>query len=99
MPKEYAAICDVEYWNDTTNGTAMEHIGITHITNFTDAMALVEEYYGTDLVSVKMTIVEGPVFHLTRAEAYRILQRDNEALSIQEDDNSLQGDLNDDIQL
>ena len=99
MPKEYAAICAVEYWTDTTNVTAMEHIGITHITNFTDAMALVEEYYGTDLVSVKMTIVEGPVFHLTRAEAYRILQRDNEALSIQEDDNSLQGDLNDDIQL
>ena len=99
MQKEYAAICDVEYWSDTTNGTAIEHIGITHITNFTDAMALVEQYYGDDLVSVKITIVEGPVFHLSRAEADRIIQRDNEILSVQEDDNSLQGDLNDDIQL
>ena len=97
MSKEYAAICDVEYWNDTTNGTAMEHIGITHITTFTDAMALVEEYYGTDLVSIKMTMVEGPVFHFTRAEADRIIWRDNEILSVQEDDSSLQGDLNDDI--
>lgn len=99
MSKEYAAICDVEYWSDTTNGTATEHIGITHITTFTDAMALVEEYYGTDLVSVKMTIVEGPVFHLTRTEADRIIQRDNEILSIQDDDDSLQGDINYDIQL
>jgi hypothetical protein len=97
MSKEYAAICDVEYWSDTTNGTAIEHIGITHITTFTDAMALVEEYYGTDLVSVKMTIVEGPVFHFSRTEADRIIQRDNEMLS--DDDNSLQGDPNYDIQL
>ena len=98
MSKEYAAICDVEYWNDVTNSTAIEHIGITHVATFADAMTLVEEYYGTDLVSVKMTIVEGPVFHLTRAEAYRIIQRDNEVLSVQDDDdNSLQGDLNDDI--
>ena len=96
MPKEYAAICDIEYWSDTTNGTAIEHIGITHITNFTDAMALVEDYYGTDLVSVKMTMLEGPVFHFSHAEADRIIQRDNEILSAQ-DDNSLQGDLNDDI--
>lgn len=97
MSKEYAAICDVEYWNDTTNGTAIEHIGITHVATFTDAMALVEEHYGTDLVSVKMTMLEGPVFHLTRAEADRIIQRDNEMLS--DDDNSLQGDPNYDIQL
>ena len=96
MPKEYAAICDVEYWNNTTNGTATEHIGITHITTFTDAMALVEDYYGNDLVSIKITIVEGPVFHLSRAEADRIIQRDNEIISSQ-DDNSLQGDPNYDI--
>lgn len=94
MPKEYAAICDVEYWNTTTNGTATEHIGITHITTFTDAMALVEDYYGNDLVSIKITIVEGPVFHLSRAEADRIIQRDNEIISTSDDDNSLQGDLN-----
>ena len=94
MPKEYAAICDVEYWSDTTNGTATEHIGITHITTFTDAMALIEDYYGNDLVSIKITIVEGPVFHLSRAEADRIIQRDNEIISSQDDDNSLQGDLN-----
>ena len=97
MQKEYAAICDVEYWSDITNGTAIEHIGITHITTFTDAMALVEEYYGTDLVSVKMTLLEGPVFHLTRAEADRIIQSGNEILSAQDDDNYLQGDINDDI--
>lgn len=97
MSKECAAICDIEYWSDTTDSTTTEHIGITHIANFTDAMALVEEYYGTDLVSVKMTIVEGPVFHFTHTEADRIIQRDNEILSVQNDDNSLQGDLNDDI--
>lgn len=96
MQKEYAAICDVEYWSDTTNGTAIEHIGITHITNFTDAMALVEQYYDTDLVAVKMTIVEGPVFHFTHTEADRIIQKNNEILSVQNND-SLQGDLNDDI--
>jgi hypothetical protein len=99
MPKEYAAICDVEYWSDTTNSTAIEHIGITHIATFTDAMALVEEHYGTDLVSVKMTIVEGPVFHFSRTEADRIIQRDNEILSVQDNDDSLQGDINYDIQL
>jgi hypothetical protein len=97
MSKEYAAICDVEYWNDTTNSTAMEHIGITHVTTFTDAMALVEEYYGADIVSIKMTILEGPGFHFTRAEADRIIQRDNEILSIQDNDDSLQGDINYDI--
>lgn len=97
MSKEYAAICDVEYYSDTTNGTATEHVGITHIDTFTDAMTLVEEYYGTDLVSVKITILEGPVFHLSRAEADRIIQRGNEILSVQDDDNSLQGNLNYDI--
>ena len=93
MPKEYAAICDVEYWSDTTNGTATEHIGITHITTFTDAMALIEDYYGNDIVSVKITILEGPVFHFTHTEADRIIQRDNEILSVQNND-SIQGDLN-----
>jgi hypothetical protein len=97
MSKDYAAICDVEYWNDVTNSTAIEHIGITHVTNFTDAMALVEEYYGADIVSIKMTILEGPGFHLTRAEADRIIQSGNEILSAQDDDDFLQGDLNDDI--
>lgn len=97
MPKEYAAICDVEYWSETTNGTAIEHIGITHIATFTDAMALVEQHYGDDLVSVKMTIVEGPVFHFSRSEADRIIQRRNEMLSIPDDDDYLQGDINDDI--
>lgn len=97
MPKEYAAICDVEYWNDITNSTATEHIGITHVATFADAMALVEEHYGADLVSIKMTMLEGPVFHFSRSEADRIIQRDNEILSVQDDDNYLQGDLNDDI--
>lgn len=97
MPKDYAAICDVEYWNDVTNSTAIEHIGITHVATFADAMALVEEYYGADIVSIKMTLLEGPGFHLTRAEADRIIQSGNEILSAQDDDDFLQGDLNDDI--
>lgn len=97
MSKEYAAICDVEYWNDVTNSTAIEHIGITHVATFADAMALVEEHYGADIVSIKMTILEGPGFHLTRTEADRIIQRNNEILSVSDDDDFLQGDLNDDI--
>ena len=96
MSKDYTAICDVEYWNDVTNSTAIEHIGITHVATFTDAMALVEQYYGTDLLSIKMMMLEGPVFHLTRAEADRIIHSGNEILSVQ-DDNSLQGDPNYDV--
>ena len=97
MSKEYAAICDVEYWNDVTNSTAIEHIGITHVATFADAMALVEEHYGADIVAIKMTILEGPGLHFTRAEADRIIQHGNEMLS--DDDDSLQGDINYDIQL
>ena len=67
------AICEVEWYSESDNRSITEHIGITHIDNYTSAMSLIEAYYGEDIESVKITLLEGPFIHLNKDMADRIL--------------------------
>lgn len=67
------AICEVEWYSEADNRSITEHIGITHIDNYTSAMNLVEAYYGEDIDSVKITLLDGPFIHLNKDIADRII--------------------------
>ena len=58
--KECIAVAEIDflYIDDTTE--KHENIILTEVANYVDAMTRVEEYYGTDLVSAKITLLEGP---------------------------------------
>ena len=69
----YMAVCEVEWYSEFDNRSITEYIGITNIDNYASAMNLVEAYYGDDIESVKITLLEGPFIHLNKDMADRII--------------------------
>lgn len=55
----YLAICEIDFYFDDGK-TASETIAMTEVRNYTDAVTRAEAYYGEDLISIKVTLVEGP---------------------------------------
>ena len=58
----YLAICEVDFYFDdgSENTTHSETIAMTEVRNYTDAVTRAEAYYGDDLISIKVTLIEGP---------------------------------------
>ena len=58
--KDCIAVAEIEflYIDDITKKN--ENIILTEVANYADAMTRVEEYYRKDLVSAKITLLEGP---------------------------------------
>ena len=59
----YLAICEIDFYfddGDNTNTTHSETIAMTEVRNYADAVARAESYYGEDLISIKVTLIDGP---------------------------------------
>lgn len=69
----YMAVCEVERYSEVDNRSITEYVDITNIDNYASAMNLVEEYYGDDIESVKITLLKGPFIHLNKDMADRII--------------------------
>ena len=66
MSKELIALATCQ-WTFTANGEntiETDHIILTEVENFSDAMARIEQYYGTDLEVCEITLLEGPFLHV-----------------------------------
>lgn len=64
----YTAAARVRYEYDTQ--PCDEHILLSHITSFTDAMKKIEDLYGNDLLEVRqLELFDGPVI-IASAQAY-----------------------------
>ena len=64
--KEFIAIATVHYYNDVTNTSDEEYIVLTEVDTFAEAARRIEEYYGLDLESINVTLLDGPFLTLTQ---------------------------------
>ena len=53
--EHFTALCSVAFYN-LDGKLEKEHIAITYVANFKEAMERVEAYYGNDLASVRITL-------------------------------------------
>ena len=58
--KECIAVAEIDFLYIDNTTEKHENIILTEVANYADAMTRVEEYYGTDLISAKITLLEGP---------------------------------------
>lgn len=64
----YTAAARIRY--DYDANPQDEHILLSHVASFTDAMKKIEDYYGADLLEVfQLELFEGPMI-ITSAQAY-----------------------------
>ena len=72
--KEYIAICEINYYDTIEEADAKETVVFTCVDNYTEAMQMVEEYYGSDLNSARITLLEGPALVVGPNTADKILR-------------------------
>lgn len=63
MSKELIALATCQ-WTFADDNINTDHIILTEVENFSDAMARIEKYYGTDLEVCEITLLEGPFLHV-----------------------------------
>ena len=56
----YLAICEIDYYNESTENTETECIAITNVANYTEAVEKAENYYRDDLYGIRVTLLDGP---------------------------------------
>ena len=56
----YTCIAHIEYWNDWTEEYEKENITFTGVSNFTEAMTLIESWYGKDLENCHIQLLDSP---------------------------------------
>lgn len=74
--KNYAAIAIINYFNDTDEKTDKEIIVLTEVESYKDAMARIEDYYGLDLESLQITLIDGPFLKIDSQMLDKIMMED-----------------------
>ena len=66
--KEFFAVCRItfiaEYTEDYKEET--DYVILTDIDTYSDAVSRLEEYYGNDLISLTITLLNGPFFRISK---------------------------------
>lgn len=60
MIDTYLAICEIDYYNEDADTTETEHVAITNVANYADAVSRAEAYYGEDICGIRVTLLDGP---------------------------------------
>lgn len=58
--KEFIAVATVHWYCDSDDSNNVDHIILTEVESYVDAVSRIENYYGNDLESVDVTLLEGP---------------------------------------
>ena len=74
--KEFCAIAIVNFYDDVSGDTLTDRLVITNIDTYGEAMAQIEEYYGRDIESVNITLLEGPFLQISAITCDRIMRGD-----------------------
>ena len=69
----YTCIAHIEYWNDSKGEHGQETITFTGVSNFTEAMALVESWYDKDLARCDIQLLDTPFIVITDDVCDKIL--------------------------
>lgn len=66
--KEFFAVCRITFIAEYTEEYKEEtdYIVLTDINTYSDTVSELEEYYGDDLVSLTVTLFDGPVFRIPK---------------------------------
>lgn len=66
--KEFFAVCRItfvaEYGEEYKEET--DYIILTDIDTYSEAVSKLEEYYGDDLISLTVTLFDGPIFRMPK---------------------------------
>ena len=74
--KDCVAIAIIDYFNDTYEKTDKEIIVLTEVESYKDAMARIEDYYGPDLESLQITLIDGPFLQIDSKTLDKIMTED-----------------------
>ena len=61
----FTCIARIEYWNDCKEEFEKETITFTGVSNFTEAMTLIESWYGKDLEWCDIRFIDTPFIVIT----------------------------------
>lgn len=66
--KEFFAVCRITFIAEYTEEYKEEtdYIILTDIDTYSDAVSKLEEYYGDDLISLTVTLFDGPIFRMPK---------------------------------
>lgn len=66
--KEFFAVCRITFIAEYTEEYKEEtdYIILTDIDTYSEAVSKLEEYYGDDLISLTVTLFDGPVFRMPK---------------------------------
>jgi hypothetical protein len=70
----YTAICKVEYWDYDEKKLRTDYFAATGITTFTQAMESIEQYYGDDMESVNIQLLDTKFCPLDESTAVSIVE-------------------------
>lgn len=74
--KDCVAIAIIDYFNDTYEKTDKEIIVLTEVESYKDAMTRIEDYYGPDLESLQITLIDGPFLQIDSKTLDKIMTED-----------------------
>lgn len=63
MAKDYTAVASIHYFIDETE--TIDHIILSEVEDFSDAMHRIEKCYGSTLETVSITLMEGPFINMS----------------------------------
>lgn len=61
----FLAICEVEWWDEMNDQTLVNCIVLTDMKDYAEVGQRVQGYYGETLVSLKITLINGPFLPIT----------------------------------
>ena len=70
----FTCIARIEYWNNWTEEYEKENITFTGISNFTEAMTLIESWYGKDLEWCDIRLLDSPFIIIADDTYKKILE-------------------------
>ena len=72
--KEFFAVCRITFIAEYTEEYKEEtdYVILTDIDTYSEAVSKLEEYYGDDLISLTITLFDGPIFRMPK-EIYESL--------------------------
>lgn len=73
---EFIAIAKVNFYDDIDNSTLQENIIMTHIHSFSEAVCFLEKYYGTNLESFSLELLEGPFLRVSDASVEKLVHEE-----------------------
>lgn len=65
MAKEFIAVATIDWYGEREETTRTDHILLSEVEDYKDAVARIENMYGNSLEFMQITLLEGPFIKLS----------------------------------